>query len=76
MGILLSRLLMPVVLIVILIMLFRRQARSRGKHAHRRESCPACQTAVRLPGGEPGVCPACGTALARSPDGRLRIRVG
>lgn len=76
MGVLLARLLFPIVLLVILVIWFRRRIRSFGSHSHSRETCPSCHAAVSLPGGEPGACPACGTQLARSPDGRLRIRVG
>lgn len=76
MMILLTRLLAIGALIFLLVLLFRRRpASSAGERRLLKETCPSCGSRVRLPAGDPGHCPSCGTPLARSPEGTLRIRV-
>lgn len=74
MLILLGRLLAFAALAALAFWLLRRPSgRTGARRLH--ETCPSCQAAIRVSAKEPGSCPVCGTPLARSPEGTLRIRV-
>ena len=76
MMLLFTRLLAVGALVFLLLLFFRRRPVSfAGERRLLKETCPSCGSRVRLPAGDPGACPSCGTLLARSPEGALRIRV-
>jgi len=75
MMILLARLLAVGAVVFLLLLFFRRRPASSAGERLPKETCPSCGSRVRLSAGDPGACPSCGTPLARSPEGTLRIRV-
>jgi predicted amidophosphoribosyltransferase len=75
MLILLGRLLVFGVLAAFALFWLLRRSAGRPGGRRPRETCPSCQASIAVPDKEPGSCPVCGTLLARSPEGTLRIRV-